>query len=187
MVYRTLTLLYQSSYSEIQFHSAPKCGKSKNSHTTSSGAFEGEIHTRAVDPRSEPPAGNAPFNLSVANGAVGGLLFPQQMVSRIRSSLFQVHWVSKWGWGPFLLIWLCMSTATQPRRLRQRICTLIHPVWQYGIRKKGKKVSPCYHPLFIFRYRASELLWYHRQLSSCILGNPIRVPSKGLGAYNRKS
>lgn len=100
-----------------------------NSHTTSSGAFEGDIHTRDVDPYSQPPAGNAPSNLSVANGAVGGLLFPQQMVSRIRSSLFQVHWVSKWGWGPLLLIWLCRSTATQPRRLKQWICTLIHSMW----------------------------------------------------------
>lgn len=160
MVYRTLTFPYQSSYLEIIFHSNPQGGKSKNSPPNSCGAREGEIHTWAVDPSSRLPAGSAPFNLSMVSGAVGGLLFPQQMVSRIRGSLFQVHWVSKWEWGPSLLIWLCIRAAFQPRRQRQWICTLIHSMPTYGIRKKRKKnvfvithysypdtepVGPCHH------------------------------------------
>ena len=137
MVYRTLTFPYQSSYLEIIFHSNPQGEKSKNPPPNSCGAGEGEIYTGAVDPSSRLPAGSAPFNLSMVSGAVGGLLFPQQMVSRIRGSLFQERWVSKWEWGPFLLIWLCISTVFQPRRQRQWICTLIHSMPSYGIR--GKK------------------------------------------------
>ena len=89
MVYRTLTFPYQSSYLEIIFHSNPQGEKSKNPPPNSCGAGEGEIYTGAVDPSSRLPAGSAPFNLSMVSGAVGGLLFPQQMVSRIRGSLFQ--------------------------------------------------------------------------------------------------
>lgn len=184
MVYRTLTFPYQSSYLEIIFHSNPQGGKSKNSPPNSCGAREGEIHTWALDPSSRLPAGSAPFNLSMVSGAVGGLLFPQQMVSRIRGSLFQVHWVSKWEWGPSLLIWLCIRAAFQPRRQRQWICTLIHSMPTYGIRKKRKKKCPCYHPLFISRYRTS------RPLSPYIPGNPKRpqLPSqrkcKCLGSCN---
>lgn len=185
MVYRTLTFPYQSSYLEIIFHSNLQGGKSKNPPPNTCGACEGEIYTGAVDPSSRLPAGSAPFNLSMVSGAVGGLLFPQQMVSRIRDSLFQVHWVSKWEWGPFLLIWLYISTAFQPRRQKQWICTLIHSMPSYGIR--GKKKCPCYHPLFIFRYRTSRLL------SPYIPGNlkrpqlPSQRKCKCLGAYNRKS
>lgn len=167
MIYRTLTFPYQFSYLEIIFHSNPQDGKSKNSPPNSCGACEGEIHTWAVDPSSQLPAGSAPFNLSMVSGAVGGLLFPQQMVSRIRGSLFQMHWVSKWEWGPLLFIWLCMSTTFQPRRQRQWIRTLIHSMPSYGIRKKRKKyICPCCHSLFIFRNRTS------RPLSPYIPGNP---------------
>lgn len=61
MIYRTLTFPYQFSYLEIIFHSNPQDGKSKNSPPNSCGACEGEIHTWAVDPSSQLPAGSAPF------------------------------------------------------------------------------------------------------------------------------
>lgn len=127
------------------------------------------------DPSSRPPARNVTFHWSVANRAVRSLHPLQQMVSRIRGPLFQVHWVSKWRWGPRLFIWLFMCTAFQPRRPRQRRGTLIHSMWYFRIRKI--KVCPCYHLLFIFKYRCSELSLALEALPLHIPENLIRVPS----------
>ena len=186
MIYRTLTFPYQFSYLEIIFHSNTQDGKSKNSPPNSCGACEGEIHTWAVDPSSQLPAGSAPFNLSMVSGAVGGLLFPQQMVSRIRGSLFQVHWVSKENRAHFLSDYAWTQHFNPGGKGNEYTLWYIQ-CHHMELGKKEKKICPCCHPLFIFRNRTS------RPLSPYIPENPKRPRLPGqrkckcLGACNRKS
>ena len=90
----------------------------------------------------------------------------------------------KWEWGPFLLIWLCISTVFQPRRQRQWICTLIHSMPSYGIRGK-KNVLVITH----YSYSDTEPVGPCHHIFQEILRDPLpsQHKCKCLGACNRKS
>lgn len=122
----------------------------------SPGAPEGESHTWLWSKLSTA-CWECTLQFRCGNRAEGALLFPQQMGSRSGRSLFQAHRVAKGERSPFLPMGWCVRTAPPPRRPRRWKCTRWLPCDNTELGTKEKEFCPCYHPLFTFRQRTSEL------------------------------